>query len=247
MWAATYPQGSRSYPESKSHRAQVWIRPISPLCNPLHLAQHSSCCVSGWSTSAAWRHLLLLLYLSKPLPGNLGHIQAPPATTDKMLFHVNLICIPTLNLFQLCHPYVYQGRKSKEWGKQLSVFSQIITPLILTFISCWLPPTPPKVFSKPSSYFLLLFTCFRSLLRLKTHPRKWFPFVKTSDLKQQQTAWHLLIHQHFCCCFINDSGWNSDLLGWLMAEPHGKWTDNDLGEQRHTVIRRGHMGLMGGI
>lgn len=129
--------------------------------------------------------------------------------------------------------FIREERQSKERGKELSVFSQMIAPLILTSISCWLPPNPPKVFSKPSSYFLLLFTCFRSLLTLQTHPWKCFPFVKTSDLKQQQTAWHLLIHQHFCCCFINDSGWNSDLLGCLMAEPHGKWIDNDLGKQRH--------------
>lgn len=62
----------------------------------------------------AQRHLLLLLYLSKLLPGNLGEIQVPPATAYKMLLHVNLICISTLNLFQLCHPYVYKGRKVEQ-------------------------------------------------------------------------------------------------------------------------------------
>lgn len=193
MQATTYPEGPLSYPESKSHQARVWISPISPRSNPLHLAQPNSCCVSGWSMSAAWRHLLLLLYLSKPeLPGNLGHIQAPPAATNKMLFHVNLICIPTLNLFPLSHPYVYQGRMAEQGKREgLSVFSQMISPLILTSISCVLPTDPHKVFSKPSSYFLLLFTCFKSLLTLQTNLWKCFLFVKTSDLKQQQTAWHL--------------------------------------------------------
>lgn len=218
MRAATYPRGPLSYPESKSHQAQVWIRPISPLSDPLHLAQPSACCASGWSTSAAWRHLLLLLYLSKPeLPGNLGHIQAPPATTNKMLFHVNLICIPTLNLFQLSHPYVYQGRKAEQGKREGAecLFSNDCTSHFNFHFMLASPQHPQSVFK---TFLLLPSPCFRSLLTLQTHPWKCFPFVKTSDLKQQQTAWHLLIHQHFCCCFINDSGWNSDLLGCLMAE-----------------------------
>lgn len=185
--------------------------------------------------SEAWRLLLLLLYLSKPLPGNLGQIQLPPATTDKMLLHVNLICIPTLNLFQLSHPYVYQGKKAEQGKREAAecLFSNYCTSHFNFHFMLPSSPTPPKRFQNLPPTILLLFICFRSLLTLQTHPWECFPFVKTSDLKQQQTACHLLIHQHFCCCFINDSGWNSDLLGWLMAEPHGKWIDNDLGEQRH--------------
>lgn len=103
----------------------------------------------------AWRHLPLLLYLSKPLPGNLGEIQVPPATTYKMLLHVNLICMSTLNLFQLCHPYVYEGRKVEQGERKAAecLFWNHHT-LILTSISCWISllPTPFQEFSKPSSH-----------------------------------------------------------------------------------------------
>lgn len=156
MWAATYPQGPVSHPESKSQRAQVWIRPISPLSNPVHLAQQNSCCVSGWCVSEAWRHLLLLLHLSKPLPGSLGQIQVPPATTDKMLLRAHLICIPTLNLFQLSHPYVYQGRKAEQGKRQAAecLFSNRCTSHFNFHFMLTSPPNPPKCFQNlpPTSF-----------------------------------------------------------------------------------------------
>lgn len=123
----------------------------------------------------AWRHLPLLLYLSKPLPGNLGEIQVPPATTDKMLPHVNLICISTLNLFQLYHPHVYQRRKAEQGERRAAerLFSNHCA-LVLTSIWCLVLYQPPRYFQDLPPTFLLLFPCIRSSLTLQTHPWKHF-------------------------------------------------------------------------
>lgn len=139
----------------------------------------------------AWRHLPLLLYLSKPLPGNLGEIQVPPATTDKMLMlPVNLICISTPNLFQLYHPYVYQGRKAEQAAE--SLFSSPCT-LTLTSILCWLPSHFPKVFSKPSSHLPSSVSLSQIFINTTDPSLEMFSLCKDIGFKTT-TARHLLIH-----------------------------------------------------
>lgn len=145
----------------------------------------------------AWRHLPLLLYLSKLLPGNLGEIQVPSATTDKTLLHVNLICISTLNLFQLYHPYVYQGRKAEQGERKAAErrFSNHCT-LILTSILCWLPPPPPlpQVFSQPSSHLLSSVHLSQIFINTTNPPLEMFSLCKDIRFKTTTTARHLLIH-----------------------------------------------------
>jgi len=83
--------------------------------------------------------------------------------------------------------FIKEERQSKERGKQLSIFSQLIAlSFQLPFGADFPSPSPLNGFQNLPPTFLLLFTCLRSSLTLQIRPWKYFSLIKTSDLKQQQ-------------------------------------------------------------